>query len=425
MVALQASLDVYRSKQVLGAVAASAVAQQWSRVGNELDDSFAAVLPNMVAILTAAQTGAAAVSAEGVSKQLAQSGQPDVAAGIVNPEAFAGTASDGRSLDGLLYGAVAHAKQAIGDGAPLQTALDMGGRFLTLVSLTAVSDAGREAAAAGIAARPTVGGYVRMLNAPSCSRCVILAGKFYRWNEGFRRHNRCDCIHIPSSENVAGDLRTNPYEYFKALTPEQQEKTFGRIEARAIRDGADIYRVENISRGVNAQGQLRGLGTARGKRLYGTPTRMTVDDIYRTAGHRTNAIKMLEREGYITGPQTVGGNIIGQREGFGQLGKGGVARAASDAVTKARLTGVRDPMDRYTMTAAERRLYDAKVRVDMGRKGIYPRSIGANSADKYAQSHVVTPDQLATLERAYANELAKLKDAPKSVKTLARLLGIN
>lgn len=35
-------------------------------------------------------------------------------------------------------------------------------------------------------------GYVRMLTPPSsCDRCVILAGRWYRWNQGFERHPMC------------------------------------------------------------------------------------------------------------------------------------------------------------------------------------------------------------------------------------------
>jgi hypothetical protein len=120
-----------------------------------------------------------------------------------------------------------------------------------------------------------------MLNPPSCNRCVVLAGKWFRWNQGFQRHPRCDCRHIPSTENISGDITTDPYAYFKSLTAEQQTATFGRIEARAINDGADIYRVVNISQ--------RGMPTAGSKQAikYGTPRKMTVDQIYRTAGTRT------------------------------------------------------------------------------------------------------------------------------------------
>lgn len=238
--------------------------------------------------------------------------------------------------------------------------------------------------------------------------------------------SNCDCIHVPAASKAFAQEQgffSDPYEYFKSLSKEQQEKVFGRIEARAIRDGADIVRVENI--------KLRGLATAKGNLRYGTPSRMTVDDIYRTAGTRTNVIRMMEQEGYITkAGQVPTGAILGQREGFGALGKGGKARAASDAVTAA---GVRDPLNRYTMTSAERRLYDAQYRLNEARAtGMWPRSVGENSADRYTRPRVLAPGELATLEKALQNEIVRLHGdplrgiapAPDSVQRLARLLGI-
>ncbi|WP_419404267.1 hypothetical protein, partial [Micrococcus sp. F3Y] len=67
-------------------------------------------------------------------------------------------------------------------------ALTFGRDQLRALVKTTVTDAARVAAGADMAARPRVQGYVRMLNPPSCPRCVVLAGRFYRWNAGFRRH---------------------------------------------------------------------------------------------------------------------------------------------------------------------------------------------------------------------------------------------
>ncbi len=246
-----------------------------------------------------------------------------------------------------------------------------------------------------------------MLNPPSCKRCIILAGKWFRWNEGFLRHPRCDCRHIPASENIAGDFTTDPYQAFHALTPEQQEKEFGKIEARAIRDGADIYRVVNL--------QARGLGTARAGRLYGTPTRVTIDDIYRTAGTRTNAIRLMTENGYITGPQVPGGNVVGFREGFGQFGRGGTRVAASTSVFDARVSGIRDRLNRYTMTAAERRLYDAHSM----------RQTVLESRNPFSTSgRPLTEADFALAERMYRKQLADLGNQPQQVRDLARLLGM-
>lgn len=346
---------------------------------------------------------------------LAETNQVAPPAGLIVPAAFVASAPDGRDMGSLLDEAPIRARVAVASGASAAEARAVAGRWLTGTLLTVMADTGRSVVGADIAQRPALTGYVRMLNPPSCSRCVILAGKWFRWNQGFQRHPRCDCRHIPASESMAGDLTTDPYAYFNSLSKDVQEKTFGRSEARAIRDGADIYRVENT--------RLRGLGTAKGNLRFGTPSRMTVDDIYRVAGTRTNAIRLMTREGYITGPQTAGGNILGVREGFGQLGKGGAARAASDAALEARATGVRDPLNRYTMTAAERRLYDANYRLTQARTtGLWPESVGTNSAS--IRPRPVTASDLATLENALATEVAKLPNATDSVRRLAGLLGL-
>jgi hypothetical protein len=193
-------------------------------------------------------------------------------------------------MSSLLDQSVIVSKSAIADGATLTQALAAGGSWLTGTTLTVLADTRRQVYHADIIQRKGLG-YSRMLNPPSCSRCVVLAGKWYAWNQGFKRHPRCDCIHIPAPESLAEDHTTDPTEYFNSLSKEQQDRTFTKTGARAIRDGADVSRVVNVNQ--------RGLATAKGAKRYGTPSRMTVDDIYRQAGTRANAIRLLEREGYV------------------------------------------------------------------------------------------------------------------------------
>lgn len=418
----QAASDQYRVQQGISSTTATAVGMLWSRMGDDFDSSWALIRPDMLGMVELGRQAAVANAVGYTSAVLRETGQPDSPIGELAPSVFLSTGPDGRRVDTLLDEAVIGAKTAVAGGSAPSEALAQSGRWLTMTTLTLLADTRREVYGADIIQRPALSGYVRMLNPPSCSRCIILAGRWYRWNEGFLRHPRCDCQHVPAAEDVAGDIRTDPYAMFRSMSPEQQERTFGRIEARAIRDGGDIYRVVNIQR--------RGLGTAKAARLYGTPTRMTVDDIYRAAGTRTNAVRLLRENGYITGPQVRGGNIIGNgpaAAGFGALGRGGTRRAASNAVLDARATGTRDPLNRATMTAAERRLYDANYRLDFARRtGRVPRSIGNNSADVNANPVIATPERLAQLERNLAREVAKLRErgTPESVRRLARALGL-
>lgn len=204
---------------------------------------------------------------------------------------FTRDAPDGREMASLLDEALIVTKSAVRDGSTVAEALSRGGSWLTTTTLTVMADTRRQVYHADIIQRPSLGGYARMLNPPSCARCVVLAGKWFAWNKGFLRHPLCDCIHIPSPESSGQDYTTDPTEYFNSLTPEQQARAFTKTGARAIRDGADVSRVVNVNQ--------RGLGTAKGARRFGTPSRMTVDDIYRTAGTRANAIRMLQAEGYV------------------------------------------------------------------------------------------------------------------------------
>lgn len=401
-----AAASHYRTQQRIAALVALAVTRMWRKMTDDFDTSWSRIAPDMVGIVADGQFAAARTADVYLAGVLYETGQVDLPAGAIAPAAFAGISGDGRPLDSLLYGGVAAAKHAVDEGLPAAEALAQGGRWLSMATLTAIADAGREAVQAGIGSRPAVSGWVRMLNPPSCSRCVILAGKWFRWNQGFQRHPRCDCRHIPSSEQIAGDFTTDPYEAFKSMTTAQQDKAFGRIEARAIRDGGDIYRVVNIGQ--------RGLGTARSAARYGTPSRMTVDDIYRVAGTRTNAIQIMTEQGYITGPQVAGGNILGQVEGFGQFGRGGTRVGASNAVREAQRTGVRDPLNRYTMTAAERRLYDAHLMQQAVAAGRNPWISG--------QPLTIADRELAA--RIYLNQLEALSNQPAQVQALARRLGI-
>lgn len=185
----------------------------------------------------------------------------------VNPQAFAGVASDGRPLSGLLEAATS----------------------LPLVVATQLQDAARVAAGVAITARPTVTGYVRMLNPPSCPRCTVLAGKWYRWNQGFQRHPLCDCRHVPASEDVAGDLRTDPKAAFDA----GQVQGLTQAETKAIEDGADMARIVNARRSRYVDEAGHRMTVERG-------ARPTPEQIYRDAGDdRAAAISSLQRFGYL------------------------------------------------------------------------------------------------------------------------------
>jgi hypothetical protein len=366
----------------------------WRKINpQDLSASWVRSLAGLQPSLEEVQFRAAVLGAGYGASSLAAQSMYSAPVSFVNPAGFVGSAPDGRSLSGLLYSPVTQVKAALATGAPVGQALHVGRAALGRNVQTMVADTGRAAASVDIAARPRVG-YVRMLSAPSCPRCVILAGKFFRWNAGFRRHPRCDCRHIPSTENAAGDLTTDPYEYFRSLDEEAQDKAFGKPAANAIRDGGDIFQVVNANRGTKPGGLITTEGTSRaGNFGRGRAPRLTPDGIYRQGLPREDTLRLLERNGYILpGGQNPTGVIRGQAEGFGALGRGGTRVGVREAVLEARRTGERNPALRATMTAAERRVFDAQKNWDEVSAGRNPYGKGK-----------LTPQLAAAAENDFRN----------------------
>lgn len=279
----------------------------------DLSGSWAAAAgPAMVRTLSAAQRLAAAGASQYVSAAVtAQNGDP-AADGTIDAAMFSGAAADGRSLAGLLYTPVLKTKMAVSAGLSVREALVSGATELSMLVGTEVADAGRDAAGAAMTATRSVHGYVRMVAGSACSRCIILAGRHYRWNASFLRHPQCACTGIPVAENVAGHLTTDPHAFFNHLSPAQQDARFGKADAQAIRDGADINQVVNARRGLyqtkvfgrDVQATTEGMSRRglAGQRLAGSTKglRLTVGQIYAdAAGDRDLAISLLRRYGYL------------------------------------------------------------------------------------------------------------------------------
>ena len=125
----------------------------------------------------------------------------------------------------------------------MATTIDTDWQFKQLVA-SLVQQVGRSAEGVAITTRPRVG-WVRMLTPPSCSRCAILGGRFYRWSDGFQRHPGCDCIHLPTTQDDASGFLTDP----GALAEEGLVTGLSKAEMQAVRDGADMNQIVNSHRG--------------------------------------------------------------------------------------------------------------------------------------------------------------------------------
>lgn len=295
--------DFYRTQQRLIVATLALTRSAWERVDFEdLDGSWAKVAPVLARVVTSSQLASARNGAGYVGPTLDSLGESVRPEARVNVAAFAGLASDGRSLVTLLEGAKVRAKEA--------QSLVAGGKWLEMAAHTMVADAGRQAASVDMVTRPRVG-YVRAVNPPCCQRCAVLAGAFYKV-EGFQRHPRCDCFMIPTT--VA-----KPNGFGQSIEPEDI-KDLTKDQRQAIADGADMNQVINshragarskngmtttegvTRRGIDGKRLIEQGGSVRGAGRYSSAraARLTPEGIYRRAGgNRDKALTLLRQHGYI------------------------------------------------------------------------------------------------------------------------------
>lgn len=267
--------------------------------------------PKLTVLVLAAQLAAAREAdtyAADVLNELAFG--PGTIPGVLRPQALVGVAGNGRPVQDLLGSTIGRTRAIQSrQGLDEAEALTEAQTFLEGVLETILADTARAAEEAALGARPWVAGYVRVAEPGACSRCLLLTGKFYVFNDGFLRHPRCRCTHVPAPDDRAALDRLmgseTPDRRFDALSREEQDATFGKAGAEAIRNGADIGRVVNARRGMT-RAQVYGrdvkvttTGT-RGRRTRNGP-RLMPEAIFQIAGDdRDEAIRLLRVHGYIT-----------------------------------------------------------------------------------------------------------------------------
>jgi hypothetical protein len=279
--------------------------------------------PQLTAVVAAAQVSATQESDNYVAEVLNELDfGPRVEPGVVLEQSLAGYAGDGRPIDTLLATSVGRARAVSLDTGSPEAGLEAAEQFIDTITQSLLEDAMRAAEDVAMAQRPWVDGWVRMINPPCCSRCALLSGKFYLFNEGFLRHPRCDCYHLPapSDPDKVRDLISinSPDRYFESLSAPEQDRIFTRAGAQAIREGADIARVVNARRGMSTAqnaGRLQRLRVAgrdvyvtteattrRGRRAGQTRgVRLMPESIFEIAGDdRDEAIRLLRVHGYLS-----------------------------------------------------------------------------------------------------------------------------
>jgi len=238
------SYSAFQRAEIQAALAAAT--RLWRRMGSDFDASYARLEPSLLAVLFSAQERVADGALAYIPDALGDAAPDPIykSAG----SRFVGVAGDGMPVASMAYGAVIHAKQAVAAGLEQGAALARAGQFLNLSAGTMLSDTGRAAEKVSGGAH-RVRHYVRMLNPPSCGRCVILAGKTTTQREAFDRHPGCDCRNVPSAEDTGDDSRTDPHAYLSELSPAEQDRALGsKANGQAFRDGADMNQIINAYR---------------------------------------------------------------------------------------------------------------------------------------------------------------------------------
>lgn len=272
--------------------ALAAIRRQWRRMGPDFDSSWAAIAPTLLAIIGTAQRRTAELSVAYIPAVLEETGQlrSIPAAAETNVAAFVGVTGAGTAVADQIAAAPIRAKQAVSEGMSQARALMVGGQWLTATTGTILSDTGRAVETTGMATRD-VSGFVRMLNPPSCGRCAVLAGRWYRKDAGFPRHPGCDCRGIPASESISGDMTLDLHAYLDSLDEAGQVKVLGsKANLEAWRDyGAEPQQIINAYRG--------GIRTAQGTYGGGTVKYTTDASTRRSlATYRMRNASRLDRD---------------------------------------------------------------------------------------------------------------------------------
>jgi hypothetical protein len=285
----EVAAERYLAQQALANKTSRFAQRTWRSLDpSDLSGSWERQAGSFLKSLAAAQIQAASGSVDYHRRAIAAEGGEVDFDGLVNPSAFGGVAADGRPLPSLFQLPVITAKEAIGNGDSLPTALRKGGAQFTSLASQQVRDAGRVADGLATFSNAHSIGYYRMLQGSSCPDCAILAGKWYARNAGFARHPHCDCVHVPVNQ-VDPAMETD----VRAMVEAGKVTGLKDSERQAILEGADPARVVNSRRGMAPAGTTTRALAQRGQ------IRLTPEGIYRRAGSREEALQMLRSNGYL------------------------------------------------------------------------------------------------------------------------------
>jgi hypothetical protein len=308
----EAASSYYATTQATTSVLTASLLGWWRRFlpAANWQDQSQQIIPAMTNLANAAQTVAAHQANQYIDALMIEQalGKPTAS---VTPDSFSGFMASGVPTGSALQSLVSDAGRTYSQRVSLLTAPSRSDRLrvaqrsleaheaqVKLLSQAIMADVYRAAEQARTTSERSYAGYMRMVRAGACARCLILAGRIYRWNGDFLRHPQCDCYSVPVAEtfdHTHGGLGMPLEDYFKQMPPALQDSTFTKAGAEAIRRGADINQVVNARQGMYSTA-IKGVST----NARGLPMRLTPDAIFKVAGDdREKAIALLKANRYI------------------------------------------------------------------------------------------------------------------------------
>jgi len=293
----------YRAQAATAKKAARGNQTIWNEIPKDGNfwKTFKERLPEMSDVITAAQYESATLAAEYVTAMATIQGAQTV--DDLFPAAFL-TPTD--VLHTGLLSAPATSTALMRDGMDQKTANLVGLNKMVRFAHTYTQDAGRTATGVYTFATPTLTGYYRKLELPSCDRCTVLAGKWFRANADFNRHSNCDCVSVPAAERDKEEEKA--FDPVEAIRSGKVTNLSEGDRKAILDDGADVSQVINAKRGGLQKADLYGENmrvttsstTKRGAYHVPNTKRLRPAAIYKIAGNDNDeARRLLSKHGYI------------------------------------------------------------------------------------------------------------------------------
>lgn len=209
---------------------------------DNLAESFANVLPALVAIITLGQRDAQILAANFIAMVQAAEVGAEQAAASINPD-IAGTTFDGRPVQSAVSAFIPATFLAIGRGLPVAQALNIARYGVSRYAHTEVTDAAvRETSAQGEGSERMAGWTWVCGGAHPCGACLANQnGRIRPFSQVMGRHAGCSCIESPTFRDVPEVVkRPTGMQLFTAMTAAQQVSTFrtaGEAKAALVRSG--------------------------------------------------------------------------------------------------------------------------------------------------------------------------------------------